>query len=146
MHLSRWRESKQLGVGLMSTDQCHRKRHAPQEPYLPTVASIAVWGPLLSQLRDHHSLFPPVFISRAISKLLGSSMQPDSRMSTTNMEVEDSPRDTTYDEYLARWVVWVIQTWEDSSGSENYLRKELFLSLSPSLLPGKSALADKTKM
>lgn len=73
-------------------------------------------------------------------------MQPDSRMSTTNMEVEDSPRDTTYDEYLARWVVWVIQTWEDSSGSENYLRKELFLSLSPSLLPGKSALADKTKM
>jgi len=124
----------------------YRKRYAPLEPYLPTAASIAVWSPLLNQLRDHHALFPPVFVSRAISKLLASSIPPDSEMSAVNMEVEDSPRDTTYDEYLARWVAWAIQTWEDSSGSENYLRKELFFSLSPSLVPGKSAKADKTKM
>ena len=120
-----------------------RKRRAPSEPYLPTAASIAVWSPLLNQLRDHHPIFPSVFIARTVSTLLESSKQPDSGM---DIEVEDSSRDVTFDEYLARWVAWAIQTWDNSHGGKNYLRKELFLSLPPSLVPGKFAPAEKTKM
>ncbi|KAL4080056.1 Las1-like-domain-containing protein [Scleroderma yunnanense] len=121
-----------------------KKRRAPPEPYLPTTTSIALWTPLLNQLRDHHPIFPSVFVSRAVSTLLRGPTQ--SGISTMDIEDEDSARDATYDEYLARWVVWAIQTWEDSSGSENHLRKELLLSLSPSLVPGKSTPVDKSKI
>ncbi|KAI6129295.1 Las1-like-domain-containing protein [Pisolithus croceorrhizus] len=117
-----------------------KKRHAPMDPFLPTTSSRAIWGPLLNQLRLHHPAFPSVFISRAVYSLLGNSLQPGS---APEKEAEDSPRGVTYDEYLARWVVWAIQTWEETSEGENQLRKELLLTLSPSLLPGKFASPEK---
>lgn len=123
-----------------------KKRHAPMDPFLPTASSKAVWAPLLNKLRSHHPVLPSVFINRAVYSLLGNWLQPDPGTIAIEIEVEDSPRDITYDEYLARWVVWAIQTWEETSDGENQLRKELLLALSPSLVPGKFASPDKTKI
>lgn len=121
-----------------------KKRHAPVDPFLPTTSSKAIWGVLLNNLRLHHPVFPSVFISRAVHSLLGNSLQLDPGTTALEMETEDSPRDVTYNEYLARWVVWAIQTWDDISEGENQLRKELLLALSPTQLPGKFASPEKT--
>ncbi|KAI6026518.1 Las1-like-domain-containing protein [Pisolithus microcarpus] len=114
------------------------------DPFLPTTSSKAIWGVLLNNLRLHHPVFPSVFISRAVHSLLGNSLQLDPGTTALEMETEDSPRDVTYNEYLARWVVWAIQTWDDISEGENQLRKELLLALSPTQLPGKFASPEKT--
>ncbi|KAI6044526.1 Las1-like-domain-containing protein [Pisolithus marmoratus] len=121
-----------------------KKRHAPMDPFLPTAPSKAVWAPLLNKLGLHHPVFPSVFVCRAVCSLLGNSLQPEPGTIALEMETEDSPRDVTYDEYLARWVVWAIQNWEETSGGENQLKKELLLALSPSLVPGKFVSPEKT--
>ncbi|KAG6331926.1 hypothetical protein ID866_7159, partial [Astraeus odoratus] len=118
-----------------------KKRRSDSESFVPTAPSIAVWSLLFDQLRVHHPSFPSVFVSRAISTLLE-----DGETNAMDVDTEGSSRDDSYDEYLARWVVWVIQSWDDTSGGENQLRKEVFLTLSPSMLPRSHVPTNKTKV
>jgi len=113
-----------------------RKCRAPADPFLPTVASLALWTPLLVHLHATHTTFPSVFINRIISVLLDNSM--GSNMDTNIIELDSKglSRNVIYNEYLARWVTWTVRTWTDESQHGTDLRREVILQVALIFMPG----------
>ncbi|KAF8139882.1 Las1-like-domain-containing protein [Boletus edulis] len=113
-----------------------RKCRAPADPFLPTVASLALWTPLLVQLHATHTTFPSIFINRIISVLLDDLMGSNMDANIIELDSKSLSRSAIYNEYLARWVTWVVRTWTDESEHGIDLRREVILQVAPIFMPG----------
>ncbi|KIJ68797.1 hypothetical protein HYDPIDRAFT_82630 [Hydnomerulius pinastri MD-312] len=122
-----------------------KKRRASMEPFLPTNISLAIWTPLLTQLQTHHAIFSSVFTGRVIFALLQDPVEFDSNVSVIDLDPKTAQKDTTYDEYIARWAVWAVENWNDETNGGIDMRKEVILQVAPALAPGNTESARKTK-
>ncbi|CAA7259974.1 unnamed protein product [Cyclocybe aegerita] len=81
-----------------------KKRQLAGEDLLPNKSSVAFWDPLLQHVQTIHVDFPYVLCRRLVSTLL-----------TANTSPEAPTTDASYDMFLASWVIWTIETWQDTS-------------------------------
>lgn len=77
-----------------------------------------------------------ILSNKVISYLLADVPQPDLVLIAV---------DTTYDVCLARWAMWMIDTWDaENSESDLDLKKDAIVSLITGLGPGSSSDRDTT--
>jgi ribosomal biogenesis protein LAS1 len=113
-----------------------RKRTFPTDAFYPPKFSIELWSPLLADLHSLHPDFPMILSNKVISYLLADVPQPDLVLIAV---------DTTYDVCLARWAMWMIDTWDaENSESDLDLKKDAIVSLITGLGPGSSSDRDTT--
>ncbi|KAG9314700.1 Las1-like-domain-containing protein [Chiua virens] len=96
-----------------------RKCRAPADPLFPTTPSLALWTPLLAQLRATHTIFPFVFVGRIISTLLDD-------LTSSNEEMHVIELDARI--YLGTEFTMKVD-----------LRKEIILQVAPIFIPGRSS-------
>ncbi|PPQ63705.1 hypothetical protein CVT24_004285 [Panaeolus cyanescens] len=107
-----------------------KKRVTSKEGLLPSQASIILWEPLLQHIHNIHLDFPFTLCHR-FSRILIQHL-------CLKTESNTHTSDPSYDEYLASWIIWVTQTWEQIPD----LRKEVLVYLIQQLgteMPSSSA-------
>ncbi|KAJ3513123.1 hypothetical protein NLJ89_g3127 [Agrocybe chaxingu] len=95
-----------------------KKRQLAGEDFLPNKTSVAFWDPLLQHVQAIHADFPLVFCRRLVSTLLRA-----------NTSAEAPTTDTSYDMFLASWVMWAIETWQNTSSVYLDLKWEMLAHL-----------------
>ncbi|KDQ54841.1 hypothetical protein JAAARDRAFT_209051 [Jaapia argillacea MUCL 33604] len=109
-----------------------KKRVASDDSGLPPVSSINIWRPLLDHLRTFHPSLLSVLASRIVLFL------------TTDTPLDGEPNglpssDLSHGMVLARWMVWLVQTYASNDESDAELRREDMLAqLITSVGPGLS--------
>lgn len=102
-----------------------RKRSFPQNHYLPPVASIAIWAPLLQNLQENHNNLSSILAGRICSVLLGGDVSEASE----DLISLDTRSDPTFDLCLARWVAWLVEVWDTKPSTDYDLRQEVVITL-----------------
>jgi len=92
-----------------------RKKICAGDTYSLPALSVQIWNPLLDSLRALHPDLPSILCSNMIAHLSGSAD-----------EKEDDP---TFVAWLARWVLWIVETWDSAGDEEHGLRKEAVVNL-----------------
>ncbi|KAH7912990.1 Las1-like-domain-containing protein [Hygrophoropsis aurantiaca] len=116
-----------------------RKRVGPADSYLPPRNSLALWTPLLVHLQSNHPHFAHTLAGRLTSFLLSDhrALRGDTDRILNQSDINSS--DPSYDLCLARWVAWIVQTWDDDETDNGLdLRKDIVLMLASTLVPGGS--------
>ncbi|KAH7929344.1 Las1-domain-containing protein [Leucogyrophana mollusca] len=114
-----------------------KKRNFPTDSFLPPNNSLALWTPLLSHLQSYHPSFPSTLTTHIVTCLVSEHRVPDVTSDVIPPESDISSSDPSYDMCLARWVAWIIQTWDrDQTDNEPTLRKDVVLMLANALAPG----------
>ncbi|KAJ8520597.1 hypothetical protein ONZ45_g2629 [Pleurotus djamor] len=106
-----------------------KKRLFPDDAFLPPSPSVALWSPLLSHLFEHHPDLPLILCEKIALTL--NSMPSSS---------------TSFDECLARWVIWVVNQIE--LGDPDYatqLRRNVYVTLFQSAMPAPDSATQATK-
>jgi ribosomal biogenesis protein LAS1 len=101
---------------------------------LPPKFSVELWTPLLSELHALHPDFPAILSNRIVAHLLADAPQ---------LDMVPIAVDTTYDACLARWAMWMVDTWDaENSESDLDLKKDVITTLITGLGPSSSLSRD----
>ncbi|KAJ7596704.1 Las1-like-domain-containing protein [Mycena floridula] len=95
-----------------------KKRVFPTDDFLPPNVSVQLWSPLLHHIQANHPQFPSVLVNRIVVYLLAPQEEADS----------------SFDNCLARWVVWIISTFSSDDASSE-LKRDTAISLVVGLGP-----------
>jgi len=112
----------------------YRKRQISTDSFLPSKASIAFWEPLLRHVQAIHPDFPYIFCRRLVSILVPSPSTPS--------DPNHRP-DPSYEMYLASWIIWAIETWNDVLSLDLDLRRDTILNLMKALRYESAPLSQK---
>lgn len=107
-----------------------RKRIPSSDSFLPPESSLAVWSPLLTDIRSRHPTFPSVLVHRIIEFFLSESTFSEVQ------SIEFSELDTTFHMSLARWAFWAIDSWDVDEDSEKDFKRDVAATLFTALGPG----------
>lgn len=109
----------------------YRKRIFPSDSFSPPEFSLALWTPLLNNLRFHHPTFPSVLVHRIIGFLLS---EPSTSEAQSN---EPGRSDISFDMCLARWAFWIVDSWDvDEEDSEIDFTRDVAVTMFTALGPG----------
>jgi len=108
-----------------------KKRIPSSDSFLPAESVLAVWTPLLTDIRSRHPIFPSVLVHRIIGFLVSESTYSEAQ------SIEFSQLDTSYHMCLARWAFWVIDFWDvDEEDSETDFKRDVAVTMFTVLGPG----------
>jgi ribosomal biogenesis protein LAS1 len=108
-----------------------KKRIFPNDSFLPPDSSLALWTPLLNNLRSHHPTLPYVLAHRIIGFLLSESTSSEIQSNEPNRS------DASFDMCLARWAFWIIDSWEVDDDDDNIdFKRDVTATIFTALGPG----------
>lgn len=95
-----------------------RKRIASEDTFIPSQASIVLWEPFIQHIQNIHQDFPMILCLR-FSRILVQRF-------CSTPDAASNKSDLSYDEYLARWINWMIEATRQQLPE---LRKEVVVFL-----------------
>jgi hypothetical protein len=107
-----------------------RKRVFPEEKFWPPQLSVSLWTPLLKHIQVLHASFACTLCAHILCHLL----PPDATAHHTSQSMVENRKDPSSDMCLARWIMWCLDTWSNSSSvsqeeTNAELRKDVIISL-----------------
>ncbi|KAH9486690.1 Pre-rRNA-processing protein las1 [Psilocybe cubensis] len=122
-----------------------KKRQYSTDTLTPSKTSIALWDPLIEHVQAIHPDFSYVFCRRFCSILITSISRDDVPQTT------ETKNDPSYQDYIACWVVWMIQIWREDTPTHLDLKRYVVSVLMKGLghevadLPSRSAIVTLLK-